>query len=84
MTWKSNLFVANTNELKDPFVIYLTVKQNRPNMLEYQIRKALHEHGLKVLWMPPYCFLELQPIEMFWAVHKRHAAFMDYMGRTLK
>jgi transposase len=78
---QSKPFVANTQELKVAFVTFL--KENRPDLLECKVEKFLHEHGHKVLWTPPYC-PELQPIEMFWAAGKNHAALMFYDKRTMK
>jgi hypothetical protein len=78
---KSRPFVGNTHELKVAFVTYL--KENRPDLLDCQVEKTLHEHGHKILWTPPYC-PQVQPIEMFWAAGKNHAALKFFSKRTMK
>jgi len=78
---KSKPLVGNTHELKVSFVTYL--KEHRPDLLECKVEKTLNEHGHKVLWTPPYC-PELQPIELFWAAGKNHAANMFFSKRTMK
>jgi transposase len=78
---QSKPLVANTQELKVAFVSYL--KENRPDLLECKVEKALNDRGYKVLWLPPYC-PDLNPIEMFWAAGKNHTALSYYSGRTMK
>ena len=73
--------VANAQELKVAFVTYL--KENKPDKLECKVEKVLQDRGHLVLWTPPYC-PELQPIELFWAVAKNHAALQYINGRTMK
>jgi hypothetical protein len=78
---QSKPLVANATELKVAFVSYL--QDNRPDLLECQVEKRLKQGGHKVLWTPPYC-PELQPIELFWAAGKNHAALMYFSKRTMK
>jgi hypothetical protein len=73
--------ISNGEELKVPFVNYLCV--NKPEMLECKVEKFLHDRGCKVIWTPPYC-PDLQPIELFWAAGKSHAALYYFPGRTMK
>jgi hypothetical protein len=65
------------------FIFVPKLKENKPELLECQVEKELKDHGHRVLWTPPYC-PELQPIELFWAAGKNHAAWMHYSGRTMK
>jgi hypothetical protein len=81
MASQSKPLVANAAELKVAFVTY--VKENKPDLLECQVKKRLKEGGHRVLWTPPYC-PELQPIELFWAAGKNHAALMYFSKRTMK
>ena len=70
---KSRPFVGNTHELKVAFVTYL--KENRPDLLDCRAEKTLHEHGHKVLWTRlSDRNSAIQPIELFWAACKNHAA----------
>ena len=36
-----------------------------------------------VVWTPTYCS-DLQPIELYWAAGKNHAALHYFLGRTMK
>jgi transposase len=73
--------IANGEELKVAFVNYL--RDNKPEMLDCKVEKFLHDKGFKVIWTPPYC-PGLQPIELFWAAGKNHAALYYFLGRTMK
>jgi transposase len=81
MASQSRPLLGNTHELKVSFVTYL--KENKPELLECQVEKALKDHRHRVLWTPLYC-RELQPIELFRAAGKNHAPWMHYSGRTMK
>jgi transposase len=73
--------IANGEELKVALVNYL--RDNKPEMLECKVEKFLHDKGFKVIWTPPYC-PDLQPIKLFWAAGKNHAALYSFLGRTMK
>jgi transposase len=73
--------IANGEELKVAFMNYR--RDNKPEMLECKVKKFLHDKGFKVIWTPPYC-PGLQPIELFWAAGKNHAALYYFLGRTMK
>jgi hypothetical protein len=73
--------VANVDELMVAFVEYL--RDNKPAMLECTVEKYLQDRGHKELWTPTYC-PDLQPIELYWAAGKNHAALNYFLGRTMK
>jgi transposase len=73
--------IANGEDLKVAFVNYL--RGNKPEMLECKVEKFLHDRGYKVIWTPHYC-PNLQPIELFWAAGKDHAASYYFLGQTMK
>jgi hypothetical protein len=59
------------------------IQAHKPELLECKVEKYLHDRGHKVLWTPPYC-PDLQPIELFWAAGKNHAAWMHFEGCKMK
>ena len=63
--------IANLDELKLAFVTWL--KDNKPEALNCKVENLFKEKGYEILWTPPYA-PDLQPIEMFWAAGKNHAA----------
>lgn len=73
--------VASVQELKVAHVSYL--KKVKPERLECKVEKALTERGHKILWTPPHC-PDLQPIEIFWALGKSHAAHACANGAKMK
>jgi hypothetical protein len=73
--------VPNVAELRLGIVKWF--QDNRPDLLECQVEKYLKGRGHEVLWTPPYC-PDLQPIELFWAAGKNHAAWMHFDGRKMK
>ena len=80
MASQSKPLVANVQELKVALLTYL--KEQRPELLECQVEKALREHGHKVLWLLPY-YPKLNPIELFWAAGKNHVAWCYVERRTM-
>ena len=68
-------------ELKVSFVTYL--QQCVPDALKCEVENLFKKNGHEILWTPPYS-PDLQPIEVFWALGKNHAAYMYYDGRTMK
>jgi hypothetical protein len=56
---------------------------HKPERLECKVESLLKLNGHEILWTPPYC-PDLQPIELFWAAGKNHAALMHYEKYTMK
>lgn len=73
-------FVPNLDELKLGVIGYL--QEHNPSMLECKVTTLMKEHGHTILWTPPYS-PHLQPIELFWAAGKNHAASMAHFDSTL-
>jgi hypothetical protein len=73
-------FRPTAMEFKEAVVRYL--KDNKPELLECKVEKYLCDLGHSILWTPPYS-PDLQPIELFWAAGKNHAAEMNYSGITM-
>jgi hypothetical protein len=48
-----------------------------------QSQKYLQNSGHSILWTPPHT-PDLQPIELFWAAGKKHAASMAFSGNKIK
>ena len=63
--------VPNVSELRLGMIKYF--QENKPELLECKVERSLHDRGHEVLWTPPYC-PDLQPIELFWAAGRNHAA----------
>ena len=74
-------FVPNLDEFKLAFCSYL--KERRADLLDCMVEQYLINRGHQVLWTPPYC-PKLQPIELYWAGGKNHAATNYYGGRSMK
>ena len=74
-------FVPTLEELKIAMVKYF--KDNLPHLLECKVEKYLKDRGHRILWTPPYC-PDLQPIELFWAAGKNHAAEKSYTDIKMK
>ena len=70
-----------TEEMKYSIMAYL--KNNQPELMECKVEKYLVDRGHSVLWTPPYS-PDLQPIELFWAAGKNHAASMSFAGIKMK
>ena len=51
-------------------------------MLDCRVLKTLHEHGHKIL--DDALLSGIQPIELFWAAGKNHAALKFFSKRTMK
>ena len=77
---KGQARIGTTDELRISFVMYL--KQFDPEKLECEVENLLKEKGHRILWTPPYC-PELQPIELFWAAGKNHAALWYKEGQKM-
>jgi hypothetical protein len=73
--------IPNVSKLRLGIVKYL--QEHKPELLECKVEKYLHDRGHQMLWTPPYC-LDLQPIELFWAAAKNHAAWMHFEGQKMK
>jgi transposase len=71
-------FISTSEELKIGIVQYF--KDNRPELLECHVEHYLSNKGHQVLWTPPYS-PDLQPIKLFWAAGKNHAA--NYVASTI-
>ena len=80
MASQSRPLIGNVQELKIALLTYL--KEERPELLECKVEKALRECGHRVLWLPLYC-PELNPIELFWAAGKNHVAWCYVEKRTM-
>ncbi len=78
---KNRPHVPNVSELRLGIVKYF--QENKPELLECQVEKYLKDRGHQVLWTPPYC-PDLQPIELWWAAGKSHAAWMYYDGCKMR
>ena len=74
-------YIPTVDQLKTSFVTYLAERQ--PRLLDCQVEATLREHGYEVLWTPPYC-PDAQPIELFWASGKNHAADLVFDKRKMK
>jgi transposase len=74
-------YIPTVDQLKTSFVTYLA--ENHPNLLECKVEAKLREHDYEVLWTPPYC-PDAQPIELFWASGKNHAAGLVFDKRKMK
>ena len=72
-TTKKTLFNPTVEELRYGIVAYL--QAHKPEVLECKVTKLMNSLGHHILWTPPYC-PHLQPIELFWAAGKNHAASM--------
>jgi len=77
----STPLVPTVAEMKEAIVRYFA--EHRPDLLECKIEAFMKERGHRFLWTPPYC-PELQPIELFWAAGKNHAADMNVGKRKMK
>lgn len=77
----TNPFIPNIEELKQAIVRYC--QDFIPSLLECKVEAYLHQRGHKILWTPPYC-PDLQPIELYWAAGKNHAAMMNHSGIKMK
>jgi hypothetical protein len=73
---QSRPLVGNTHDLNVSFVTYL--KENKPELLECQVEKALKDHGHRVLWTPPYC-PELQPTKTILALIRANFERKSYV-----
>ena len=73
-------FIPTTEELKIGVAVYL--QENHPDLLECKVTKLMNSLGHHILWTPPYC-PHLQPIELFWAAGKNHAASMNFADTTM-
>ena len=76
-----NPFIPTVAELKIAVVEYL--HDNQPHLLDCKVEQLLRDRGHKIIWTPPYT-PDLQPIEMFWAGGKNHAASKSYFAITMK
>jgi transposase len=77
----ATVFVPTVEELKLALVSYL--KEHKPELLECKVESYLAGRGHKVLWTPPYT-PDLQPIELFWAAGKNHAAQKAFTGISMR
>jgi len=73
--------IGTVEELRIAFVTYL--RHHDPQKLDCMVKMYLKEGGHRILWTPPYC-PELQPIELFWAAGKNHAALYFWEGQRMK
>jgi hypothetical protein len=71
----------NVSELRLGLIKYF--QEHKPELLECLVEKHLKDRGHEVLWTPPHC-PDLQPIELFWAAGKNHAAWMCFDGCKMK
>jgi hypothetical protein len=74
-------FLPSVAEIKTGIVEYF--KENKPEMLECKFEQYMSERGHMILWTPPYS-PDLQPIELFWAAGKNHAARYYHNNITMK
>ena len=77
----SKPFVPTLDELQIAMVRYM--KEFRKELLECEIEAFMKSKGHIILWTPPYCY-ELQPMELYWATGKNHAADLSFQGRKMK
>jgi transposase len=77
---KSNPLIPTLEELKIGIILYF--QKHNPSLLECKVTKLMSDHGHSILWTPPYS-PHLQPIELFWAAGKNHAASMSHFDSTL-
>jgi hypothetical protein len=73
--------IPNVSELRLALVQYF--QEHKPDLLICKVEKYLRDRGHEVLWTPPYC-PDLQPIELFWAAGKNHAAWMHFEGCKMR
>ena len=81
ITGRNRPHVPNVSELRLGMIKYF--QENKPELLECKVERYLHDRGHEVLWTPPYC-PGLQPIELFWAAGKNHAAWMYFEGAKMR
>ena len=78
----NNPFIPTSEELKYGMLEYM--KEHLPHLLECKVEKYLRDEGDHIiLWTPPYS-PDLQPIELFWAAGKNHAAAMTFAGIKMR
>ena len=77
----SKPYVPMLKELLLAFMAYL--RDNKPELIECKVEKALRDEGFSVLWTPPYT-PDLQPIEMFWDIAKNRITLNYNSSRTMK
>ena len=66
--------VPTLDEMKKGFLGALRSIPEKRGLLDCKIEKVLKDEGYEILWTPPYS-PKLQPIEVFWAQGKNHAAW---------
>jgi transposase len=74
-------FIPSLAEMKTGVVEYF--REHRPELLECKFERFMQEKGHLILWTPPYS-PDLQPIELFWAAGKNHAAKFYHNNTTMK
>jgi len=79
----NNPRVPSMVELKDAYLRALASDPSTKNILLDKIVVVMKDAGHDILWTPPYC-PDLQPIEIFWAHGKGHAAQQYRNGNTMK
>jgi len=75
----SKPFTPTVAEMKEAAVRYF--QERLPELLECKVEQFMKGRGHSILWTPPYC-PELQPIELFWAAGKNHAAELAFSKRA--
>lgn len=66
--------VPTLGEMKNGFLGALRSIPEKRGLLDCKIERALKDEGYELLWTPAYS-PKLQPIEVFWAQGKNHAAW---------
>jgi hypothetical protein len=74
-------FLPSVAEMKTGVVEYF--KEHKPELLDCKFERFMQERGHIILWTPPYS-PDLQPIELFWAAGKNHAARFYHNNITMK
>lgn len=77
----SRPFAPGRLELQMGLVVW--IKENKPELLECEVKKFVRSKGGWVIWSPLHC-ANLQPIEVHWANGKNFAADCAWTGRSMK
>ena len=75
--------VPSLDEMKLGYAEALAADPLKRELLRCKIEATMERLGYCILWTPAYC-PDLQPIELFWAAGKNHAADHYRNGQTMR